>query len=304
MPERDQIERFLEHARHERRLSQHTVQAYQRDLDALLAHCRDQGVAAWRDLPPAEVRAFAAARHRAGLSPASVHRLLSSVRAFYRWLIREGQAGYDPAASVRAPKRRRSLPQTLDADRMKSLLDTAAPGDDQDLAVRDRALLELMYSCGLRVAELVGLDLEDLVDGEVDVRGGKGGRDRRVPVGRYAWEAVERWLPLRQQYANGDEKALFVSRRGGRLGVRSVQTRLKQWALRRGLDTGVHPHMLRHSFASHMLESSGDLRAVQDMLGHADISTTQIYTHLDFQHLARVYDHAHPRARRKDKDSG
>lgn len=302
MVDHAQIERFLEHARHERRLSPHTVQAYRRDLETLYEHCLAHAVESWRTLKAAEVRAFAASRHRAGLTPASIHRLLSSVRAFYRFLVREGQAGYDPAAGVRAPKRRRVLPETLDADRMQGLLDGALEGGDETLIARDRAMLELMYSSGLRVSELVGLNLEDLREGEVDVRHGKGARERRVPVGRHAREALGKWMKHRGSLAAEGETAMFVSRRGGRLSVRSVQVRFKQWALRLGQDSGLHPHMLRHSFASHLLESSGDLRAVQELLGHANISTTQIYTHLDFQHLARVYDKAHPRARRQDDD--
>ncbi len=303
MVEHGTIERFLDYAAQIRQLSANTVAAYRRDLGVFYEHWRAHGVPSWRELKAAEVRAFAAARHRSGQSPSSIHRQLSAVRAFYRYLIQEGLAGHDPAAGVRAPKRRRALPDTLDADAVQGLLDGDVKGGDPALIARDRAMLELTYSSGLRVSELVGLDREDFTPEEVDVRRGKGARGRRVPVGRCARAAVADWLKWRGTLAAADEPALFVARRGARLSVRSVQARFKQWALRRGQGTDLHPHMLRHSFASHLLESSGDLRAVQELLGHANIATTQIYTHLDFQHLAQVYDGAHPRARRKPEDT-
>ncbi len=235
------------------------------------------------------------------MSGRSLQRNLSAIRAFYRFLLREGLVTRNAAQSVRAPKSPRLLPSLLDADQTARLLEM--DGSDP-VGRRDRAMLELIYSSGLRVAELVGLDLDDLdfTQGEVRVTG-KGNQQRLLPVGRLALRAIRDWLPQRQEWLAGNgERALFVNRRGRRLSTRSVQYRAAHWGVRQGLASHVHPHMLRHSFASHMLESSGDLRAVQELLGHANISTTQIYTHLDFQHLAKVYDQAHPRARRKTKD--
>ena len=299
------LARFRSHLSAERRASAHTVAAYQRDLAQLLAYCRDHGVVRWADLDTPGVRGFLAQRHRAGLSPASLQRTLSAVRAFYRFLIREGLAARDPVADVRAPKRRRTLPKALDADRMTQFLDGAerTPAKDALVAVRDQAMLELFYSSGLRLAELVGLNMGDVdaAEGEARVTG-KGRKMRIVPVGRPALQALSQWLGVRSKLAPAGENALFVSRRGRRLSASAVQQRVRQVARRRGLDAKVHPHMLRHSFATHLLESSGNLRAVQEMLGHANIATTQIYTHLDFQHLAQVYDSAHPRARRKRGD--
>lgn len=291
------LDRFEAHLRHERRLSPLTCTHYRRDLELLDGFRREQGLAEWRALDAQHIRAFAAARHRVGLSGRSIARLLSSIRAFYRYLIREDQAAFDPAADVRAPKSPRKLPKALDVDEMASLL--KPPGDDP-LTGRDHAIFELIYSSGLRLAEVVGLNLTDLdLDGGVVRVTGKGSKTRLVPVGRHAREAIRAWLKLRGGFAPGAEQAVFLSLQGNRLSARSVQTRLNRMSQLQGLGRPVHPHMLRHSFASHLLESSGDLRAVQELLGHADISTTQIYTHLDFQHLAKVYDAAHPRARRK-----
>jgi integrase/recombinase XerC len=243
------------------------------------------------------VRAFVAARRRGGASGRSVQRALSALRSFYRYLLREGLAGSSPAQGLRAPKSPRKLPATLDPDQLAHLLDAPA---DSPLAIRDAAIMELFYSSGLRLAELVGLDRADLdlADAMVEVRG-KGAKTRRVPIGGPALEALRRWLAVRPTLAAEGEPAVFVSERGRRLHPRTVQVRLRQLALARGAPRHVHPHLLRHSFASHLLESSGDLRAVQELLGHANIGTTQVYTHLDFQHLAQVYDTAHPRARRK-----
>lgn len=296
------LERFIAHLTHERRLSQHTAQAYRHDLGALAAWCEVYGVARWCDLATHHVRQFAAAQHRQGLAPSSIQRRLSAVRAFFEYLLREGVARANPAREVRAPKHRKRLPKTLDADEMARLLDI--PGDDP-LTCRDRAMLELCYSSGLRLAELGALDLGDvdLADGVVRVTG-KGAKTRLVPVGRHAVAALKRWLAQRAAFAAPGEMALFVGGRGRRLALRTIARRLAWWARRQGLPTHVHPHMLRHSFASHLLESSGDLRAVQELLGHASISTTQIYTHLDFQHLAKVYDATHPRARKKKSGSG
>jgi integrase/recombinase XerC len=221
------------------------------------------------------------------------------LRGFFRFLIREKVLKRNPAADVTAPKAGKRLPGTLDADQMARLLEL--PGDDP-LTVRDRAMLELLYSSGLRLAELVALDLGDVDDADATVRvTGKGAKTRIVPVGRKALAALRAWRRTRAGVAGPDEQALFVSRRGGRLRPRSVQDRIVHWARRQGMDRNVYPHLFRHSFASHLLESSGDLRAVQELLGHADVSTTQIYTHLDFQHLAQIYDQTHPRARSNRK---
>lgn len=291
------LHQFRAHMRDERRLSAHTLNGYRRDLDALLVFCDAQGVASWEQLQPVQVRAWAAQQHRRGLSGRSIQRMLSSVRSFYRFLIMRGAASSNPARDVRAPKSPRKLPHCLDVDRIQSLLDSVA---DDWLSQRDVAMMELMYSCGLRLAELVGLNVQDvdLQSGEARILG-KGRKTRIVPVGRTACEVIGTWLPIRARHCPEQEPAMFINRNGTRLGPRSVQQRFRRWALLRGLDTRLHPHALRHSFASHLLESGGDLRAVQELLGHANLSTTQIYTHLDFQHLAEVYDQAHPRARGK-----
>jgi integrase/recombinase XerC len=288
---------FLDYLRYERRLSPRTVRAYGDDLSAYLDWLQQQGLADPRRSDAGRVRAYAAARHRQGLSPKSLQRQLSAIRAWYRYLLREGEVGLNPAADVRAPKVRRRLPATLDVDQTARLM--ALPGDEP-LDHRDRAIMELFYSSGLRLAELVALNLADLpAEGDLLQVIGKGRKTRLLPVGRLAREALADWLRVRPQLAAADEPALFVSRRGTRLSARAVEARIRQRAIEQGMPAHVHPHMLRHSFASHLLESSADLRAVQELLGHADIGTTQIYTHLDFQHLAQVYDQAHPRARRK-----
>jgi integrase/recombinase XerC len=293
----DGVDRFLHGLHHERRLSPHTTEAYGRDLRSLLAYCDANGIADWAALDTQHVRSFAAQIHRRGLSPRSVQRTLSAVRSLLRFLMREGELRHDPTADVRAPKVRRRLPTTLDADAMTRLLEFRT---DDRLGIRDKAIMELFYSSGLRLAELLGLDLTDLDLRDRTVRVlGKGRKVRVVPVGRHAAEALARWLAERTAVAGIDETAVFVGVNGRRLGPRIVQRRIARWARMRGLPAHVHPHMFRHSFASHLLESSGDLRAVQELLGHANIATTQVYTHLDFQHLARTYDATHPRARRK-----
>lgn len=291
------LDRFEAHLRDERRFSPLTCRHYRRDLEQLDAYRKSQNLARWDALDAHDIRAFAASRHRAGLSGRSIQRLLSAIRSFYRYLIREGAARHDPAADVTAPKAPRRLPKVLDVDATAALLETAA---EDPLLIRDKAIFELIYSSGLRLAETVQLDLRDLDLTEGLVRiSGKGGKTRIVPVGRQAREAIRQWLQLRGSLTDAQQQALFVSQHGQRLAARSIQARLTRLSLQQGLGRPVHPHMLRHSFASHLLESSGDLRAVQELLGHADIGTTQIYTHLDFQHLAKVYDAAHPRARRK-----
>jgi len=294
---RDGVDRFLAGLGTERRLSAHTSSAYSRDLRALLEYCAAQGITSWAGLDAQHVRSFAAQCHRRGLAPRSIQRRLSAVRSLCRFLIRAGELRHDPAADVPAPKARRRLPTTLDADTMARLLEWRA---DDRLGVRDRAIMELFYSSGLRLAELLGLDLADLDLRDRTARVlGKGRKVRIVPVGRRAAEALARWLAERATLAAVGENAVFVGRNGRRLGPRIVQRRIARWARLQGLPEHVHPHLFRHSFASHLLESSGDLRAVQELLGHASISTTQVYTHLDFQHLARIYDASHPRARRK-----
>jgi len=291
------VNRFLASLRNERRLSGHTTDGYGRDLAALLDYCEAQGIGDWGALDAQHVRSFAAQCHRRGLGPRSIQRRLSAVRSLCRFLIREGELRHNPAADVQAPKAGKRLPTTLDADMMARLL---AFRTDDRLGVRDKAIMELFYSSGLRLAELLGLDLVDLDLRDRTVRVlGKGLKTRIVPVGRYAVEALRRWLGERTALAAMEESAVFVGVDGRRLGPRIVQRRIARWARLQGLPEHVHPHMFRHSFASHLLESSGDLRAVQELLGHANIATTQVYTHLDFQHLARIYDAAHPRARKK-----
>jgi integrase/recombinase XerC len=288
---------FFRYLQYEKRLSPRTLAGYRRDLDAFIDWLHGQDIGDPGQIDSGHVRAYAATRHRQGLAPKSLQRHLAAIRAWFRYLVREGLARFNPAEGVRSPKVNKALPHTLNVDQLDRLL--SLPGD-APLDRRDRAIMELFYSSGLRLAELVGLNVEQVLapDRLLQITG-KGGKTRRVPIGRVAMEAIEAWLAVRSGLSNADEQALFVSQRGNRLSARSVEARLRQRAIEQGMPRHVHPHMLRHSFASHLLESSGDLRAVQELLGHADIGTTQIYTHLDFQHLAQVYDAAHPRARRK-----
>ena len=292
------VERFLAHLRTERRVSPHTVSAYAQDLATLLAHCERHGIRDFAALGQNGIQHFAAASHAAGLSPRSIQRQLSAVRTFFHFLDREGADCGNPAQLVSAPKARRRLPATLDTDQMARLLDFR--GEDA-LSWRDKAIMELLYSSGLRVAELAALSLGDLDVADRTVRVlGKGARTRIVPVGRQALAALARWRELRPASAGTHAGApLFTGPGGRRLSVRAVQLRVAERARSQGLPVHVHPHMFRHSFATHLLESSGNLRGVQELLGHADIGTTQVYTHLDFQHLAKVYDATHPRARRR-----
>jgi len=288
----------VDHLGGERNYSPHTVAAYRRDLQVFVAYLRRHGLSP-EDASDETVRQFLAKEHRRGVSAKSLKRRLSAIRGWFRYLRAEGRVANPPVLDLRAPKAAGRLPQTLDPEQMTRLLEQE---ERNLLDVRDRALFELIYSSGLRLSETVGLDLAslDLNGGRVRVLG-KGRKARELPVGSKAQAALRRWLEVRPQLAKEGEQALFLSRRGHRLGARSVQQRLRRRAQMAGLETPTHPHMLRHAFASHLLESSGDLRAVQELLGHADISTTQIYTHLDYQHLARVYDHAHPRARRRER---
>lgn len=304
------VARFRRYMSSERRLSPHTDSNYARDLRALVKYCEKAQLEEWGALDSQHVRAFAAQSHSRGLSPRSIQRRLSAVRSFYEFLIKQNKDRQEkpeersgiirnPAVDVRAPKAAKRLPETLDPDQMARLLEIP-PGDQ--LVTRDRAIMELLYSSGLRLAELVGLDVValDLRDRTVKVRG-KGNKERSVPVGSIAIQALEKWLQERSALVKPGEPALFVSRRGRRLGARAVQKLVAQWAVRQGLSMHVYPHLFRHSFATHLLESSRELRGVQELLGHASISTTQVYTHLDFQHLARIYEASHPRARARKK---
>ena len=290
------IDGFLHHLRTERRLAANTRKHYQRDLEKLRIFCQAAGISTWRVLDTHQVRQFAAQAHRRGLNGRSIQRYLSAIRSFCNYLLREQVITHNPAQDVRAPKAEQRLPDTLNVDDIDRLLAV----DAQDtLAVRDLAMLELMYSSGLRLSELVTLDLEDMDLQERMVRvTGKGSKTRVIPIGRKAIIALRAWLQLRPVKLETGETAVCTGHSGRRLSHRAVQQRVRRWGQHQGIAGNLHPHTLRHSFASHLLESSGNLRAVQELLGHADISTTQIYTHLDFQHLAKVYDGAHPRARK------
>ncbi|NCF24934.1 MAG: tyrosine recombinase XerC [Gammaproteobacteria bacterium] len=293
------MDAFVRHLEFERRLSKETCKHYRRDIDTLQSWCDETGIGRWSDLDGEHLRSYSAACFRRGLSARSIQRRLSAARTFFRYLLREKHVRCNPVQSVSAPRGAKRLPENLDADRMARLLEI--PGDGP-LVDRDRAILELLYSSGLRLAELTDLNLGDVDMQDATVRvTGKGNKDRIVPVGSRAMQALARWQETRGALAAPDERALFVSNRGTRLSRRSVQARVDHWARRQGIDVKVYPHLFRHSFATHLLESSHDLRGVQELLGHANISTTQIYTHLDFQHLAQIYDKTHPRARAKNK---
>jgi integrase/recombinase XerC len=293
------VRSFLDELAQQRRSSPHTVRGYRHDLELLCLLLGElPGETSLASVQPHHIRRFVAQLHTRGLGGRSLGRTLSAWRGFYRWLGQRGQATHNPVDGVRPPKSPQALPKVLSPDEANRLLATES---DDLLQLRDQAMFELFYSSGLRLAELAGLDLpcvEELLRGEVRVLG-KRNKPRIVPVGGKARLAVANWVAQRARLAADGEAALFVSQRGTRLGVRMIQLRLQRRGLAQGLLARVHPHMLRHSFASHVLQSSGDLRAVQEMLGHASISSTQVYTHLDFQHLAAVYDQAHPRARRK-----
>lgn len=291
------IERFLSHLRTERRMSPHTSSAYAHDLNEFFKWQDANGIEHWQQITNHHIRQYAATEHRRGIGPRSIQRHLSTLRSFFKFLMREGQLKANPALEVRAPKATKKLPTTLDADQMAQLLNFRA---DESLDKRDKAIMELFYSSGLRLSELAGLNLGDLDLADHTVRVlGKGNKTRLVPVGSFALTAIKDWLQERALLVRDDTAAVFVGRQGKRLAVRSIQLRVAAWAKQQGLGQHVHPHMFRHSFASHLLESSQDLRGVQELLGHANISTTQVYTHLDFQHLAKIYDAAHPRARKK-----
>jgi integrase/recombinase XerC len=295
------IANFLRYLKSEKQLSPRTQQSYEQDLQKLQAFCHDAHITALAQITTHHIRQMVAHAHRHGLSGRSLQRVLSGMRTFFRYLQKSGKTGTDPTTGIRAPKSPKPLPKTLDVDQMGQLLEIS--GNDW-MAVRDRAMLELFYSSGLRLSELTGLNLPDIDvrNGSVRVTG-KGNKMRDLPVGRFACEAIAAWLAIRSNEVPkntvADPLALFISKQGKRIHPRTVQQRLKFYSVQQGLLTPVNPHMLRHSFATHLLESSSDLRAVQELLGHANISTTQIYTNLDFQHLAKVYDKAHPRAQRK-----
>ena len=292
----NQLDRFFIYLESERKYSKHTLSAYRRDLQAFSQFCLEQNQTSWADIDETLVRHFVATQHRKGLSGRSLQRRLSAVRSLFNYLCRHHGLANNPAEGVPAPRSPKRLPETLGVDQLNNLLTSS---DDGPLACRDHAMLELLYGCGLRLSELTGLNLAD-VDWQQQVLSviGKGNKQRRIPFGKKAAAALKTWIKARALLLKQEKEALFLSKPGQRISNRSVQMRLKQWALKKGLDSNAYPHMFRHSFASHILESSSDLRAVQELLGHANLSTTQIYTHLDFQHLAGVYDKAHPRSRK------
>lgn len=290
------VTRFLRYLGVERQLSPITLLNYQRQLDAIIELVEGMGLQNWQQCDASMVRSVATRSRRKGLGAASLALRLSALRSFFDWMVGQGELPANPAKGIAAPKAPRHLPKNIDVDDVDRLLDIDL---NDPLAVRDRAMLEVMYGAGLRLSELVNLDIKhlDLDTGEVWVMG-KGSKERRLPIGRNAVTWIEHWLDLRGLFGS-DEDALFLSKLGKRISARNVQKRFAEWGIKQGLNSHVNPHKLRHSFATHMLESSGDLRGVQELLGHANLSTTQIYTHLDFQHLASVYDAAHPRAKRE-----
>jgi len=295
----DGLRRFYAYLQNEKRYSIHTLKAYQSDIHQFLISLEldRQAKINWDAITPSQLRASIARLHRQGLSGRSLQRLLSAIRSLYGFLCRHKLAKNNPAIGVPAPRKPRRLPNTLHADQVNQLLNVQA---DSFIDSRDKAIIELLYACGLRLTELTGLELADIDWQQQIVRvTGKGSKTRQVPFGSKARMALEQYLQHRSLITKADDKAVFISQRGKRISNRNVQLRLKSWAQKQGLGSRLYPHMLRHSFASHLLESSSDLRAVQTLLGHANLSTTQIYTHLDFQHLAGVYDSAHPRARKK-----
>lgn len=294
------IEAFLYKLKHERQYSLHTIDNYARDLNRFYDFCITSAIPDWAQIRSEDIQAFVAQRHRGGIGAKTIQRELSALRSFFNFLIVETQLAANPAKDVQAPKAARKLPKTLDTDQIQHYLSIK---DNSLLALRDKAIIEVLYSSGLRLAELIGLNIHDLdlQQGLMNVTG-KGKKTRRVPLGSPACKAIKDWLKIRTKLNVQDHDAVFLSQHGKRISARSVQLRLRHWAQKQAMSSHIHPHMLRHSFASHILESSGDLRAVQELLGHSDISTTQIYTHLDFQHLSKVYDHAHPRARHTTKN--
>jgi len=294
-----ELDHFFHKLKYERQLSKHTLDNYGRDLQRFTQHLNELSVTTLKDVKESHVSSYVAQRHRRQINAKSIQRELSAIRSFFNFLITEQRLAVNPAKEVRAPKMGRKLPKTLDVDQVQHFLEIP---DTTPIALRDKAILELFYSSGLRLSELVNLNLAELdfKQGLVTVTG-KGNKMRVIPIGRQAITAIKAWLKVRDTKTGEPNDALFLSQTGNRLSARSVQQRMRYWAQKQAMPSHVHPHMLRHSFASHVLESSGDLRAVQELLGHSDINTTQIYTHLDFQHLATVYDKAHPRARKAEK---
>ena len=292
------LDRFYEYLRSEKGLSLHTQRNYKQQLETMAQHLVSMGIKDWDQVDAAWVRQLASKGMRNGMKASSLATRLSSLRSFFDFLILRGELTANPAKGVSAPRKQRPLPKNLDIDEVSQLLDV---NEDDPLAIRDRAMMELMYGSGLRLAEVVGINIRDLSLSSGDIRVvGKGDKERKVPFSGMAKEWVTKWLKARGAIANAQEPALFVSKLGGRISHRSVQKRLAEWGKKQSVASHISPHKLRHSFATHMLESSQNLRAVQELLGHENISTTQIYTHLDFQHLADVYDQAHPRAKKKE----
>ena len=294
------LERFYEFLRSEKGLSLHTQRNYKQQLETMAHHLTEMGLKDWSQVDAGWVRQLAGKGMREGMKASSLATRLSSLRSFFDFLILRGEMSANPAKGVSAPRKQRPLPKNLDVDEVNQLLEV---NEDDPLAVRDRAMMELMYGAGLRLAELVSVDVRDvhLRSGELRVIG-KGDKERKVPFSGMATEWVGKWLKVRGNLADSGEPALFVSKLGTRISHRSVQKRMAEWGQKQSVASHISPHKLRHSFATHMLESSNNLRAVQELLGHENISTTQIYTHLDFQHLAQAYDQAHPRARKKSGD--
>lgn len=290
-----QLAGFFQYLETEKRLSKHTLNSYQRDIKHLIQYCLSNQLEQWQDVKAIDIRNHISSRHRKGLSSKSLQRELSAIRSFYQYQIKKHCLTDNPAKNIRAPKQDRKLPKVLDVDQMSGMLDTPP---NSALEIRDLAMFELFYSSGLRLSELAEINIDDINFSEqsIKIRLGKGGKQRLLPLGSKAISAIKKWLSYRPE---SNDLALFTSNKGTRIGQRNIQLRLDKWCKKQGLAEHVHPHMLRHSFASHLLESSQDIRAVQELLGHSNISTTQIYTHLDFQHLAEVYDKTHPRAKKK-----
>lgn len=294
----DMLSGFLDQLKYEKRASLHTVANYRRDIEGLARYCQEKEILNWSDLKQNDIRAHIAARHRKGMGSKSLQRELSAIRSFYTFMLKNGLTESNPAQHIKAPKQARKLPKVLDVDQINGLLEA---GTSSPLEIRDLAMFELFYSSGLRLSELRALNVNDLDlhDRSLIVLSGKGDKSRVLPIGSKAVQAINNWLQERAKNTTIADNALFVTTKGKRLAQRSIELRLEQWCKKKGIQEHVHPHMLRHSFASHLLESSQDLRAVQELLGHSNIGTTQIYTHLDFQHLAKIYDESHPRAKKK-----
>ncbi|CAK1942157.1 MULTISPECIES: tyrosine recombinase XerC [Vibrio] len=294
------LSRFYEYLRSEKGLSLHTQRNYRQQLETMAAHLVTLGLKDWGQVDAAWVRQLASKGMREGMKASSIATRLSSLRSFFDFLVLRGEMTANPAKGVSAPRKQRPLPKNLDVDEVGQLLDV---NEDDPLSIRDRAMMEVMYGAGLRLAELVGINLKDVLGRQGEIRViGKGDKERKAPFSGLAKEWVDKWLKVRGELASPGETALFVSKLGTRISHRSVQKRMEEWGKKQAVASHISPHKLRHSFATHVLESSQNLRAVQELLGHENISTTQVYTHLDFQHLAQAYDQAHPRARKKNKD--